>query len=254
MIFRCSPCVAGVVRTLQDVPSVQYKIQIENFSVLQRSKLEKYESSLFEACDHKWRLSLYPNGNTKRGGKGYLSLYLAIAETEALPLGWEVHINMKMLVYDHHQDKYLAFQDAIGSTKRFHHMKTEWGLRKLLALDTFSDASNGFLVEDSCIIGVELFLVRDMAKGESMSLVKDLKQNTHTWRIEGLSEKRDGALSSEQFVVGGPGGDYKWRIWLLPHGSRNVKGKFISVYLGMGVPSQVPEGGNVYAEYKLRIK
>ncbi|KAK2996003.1 hypothetical protein RJ640_019470 [Escallonia rubra] len=132
-------------------------------------------------------------------------------------------------------------------------MKTEWGLRKLLPLDTFSDASHGFLVEDSCIIGVELFLVRDMAKGESMSLVKDLKQNTYTWRIDGLSEKRERELSG-QFVVGGPGGDYKWFICIYPRGRGNAEGKFTSVYLYMGKYSQVPKGGKVYAEYKLRIK
>ncbi|KAK2987609.1 hypothetical protein RJ640_015122 [Escallonia rubra] len=36
---------AGVGGTLQDLSSVQYKVKIENFSVLQKSKLEKYESN-----------------------------------------------------------------------------------------------------------------------------------------------------------------------------------------------------------------
>ncbi|KAK2995999.1 hypothetical protein RJ640_019466, partial [Escallonia rubra] len=134
-------------------------------------------------------------------------------------------------------------------------MKTEWGLCKLLPLDTFSDASNGFLVEDSCVIGVELFLVRDMAKGESMSLVKDLKQNTHTWRIDGLSEKKGSTiLSSQKFVVGGPGGDYEWDISLCPRGALDGEGKFMSVYLYLSKEAQVPQGGKVYAEFKLRIK
>ncbi|KAK3005162.1 hypothetical protein RJ639_017091 [Escallonia herrerae] len=194
---------------LQDVPSVQYKVKIENFSLLQRSKLEKYESSLFEACDHKWKLSLYPNGNTNRGGKGHLSLYLEIAQTETLPLGWEVHVNMKMLVYDHNRDKFLAFQDAIGCTKRFHPMKTEWGLDKLLPLCTFNDTDSGFLVDDWCVLGVELFLVRDTGKGESMSLVKDLKQPPHIWTIDNLLGKRNGKNLCEQFTVGGPG-DRRW--------------------------------------------
>ncbi|KAK2996000.1 hypothetical protein RJ640_019467 [Escallonia rubra] len=184
---------AGVEKMLQDIPSVQYKVNIENFSVLQMSKLEKYESSLFEACDHK-------------------------------------------------------------CTKRFDHMKTEWGLDKRLRLDTFNGASNGFLVDDWCVIGVELFLVLDAGKGESLSLVKDLKQNTHTWRIDNFSERTEVDIWSEQFIVGGPGGDYKWYICVYPNGAGNTKGKFVSVYLYLGAYSQVPQGGKVYAEYKLRIK
>ncbi|KAK2992821.1 hypothetical protein RJ640_002041 [Escallonia rubra] len=201
---------AGVVRMPQDVPSVQYKFKIKNFSVLQGSKLEKYESNLFEACGHKC-------------------------------------------------------------------MNTKWGLAKLLPLDTFNDASNGFLRDDSCVIGVELVLVVDTDKGESISLVKDLKQYTHTWRIDGFSEKIHSRLEklwSEAFIVGG---DYKWRICLIPNRAGNEEStrltpnragnennyridipneecKFISVYLYMSKDSIVPEGGKVYAEYKLKIK
>ncbi|KAK3005118.1 hypothetical protein RJ639_016508 [Escallonia herrerae] len=109
---RYSITQSGVVKTLQDVPSVQYQVTINNFSVLQSSKLEKYETGLFEACNHKWKLSLYPNGNTNRGGKDHLSLYLEIA-TKNLPRGWKVEVNMKLLVYDHKRDKFWAFQELI---------------------------------------------------------------------------------------------------------------------------------------------
>ncbi|KAK2989290.1 hypothetical protein RJ640_027327 [Escallonia rubra] len=87
-----------------------------------------------------------------------------------------------------------------------------------------------------------------------MTLVKDLKQNTHTWRIDNLSERRDDKPWPEEFMVGGPDGNYKWYICLYPNGAGNAEGKFTSVYQYMGKYSQVPKGGKVYAEYKLRIK
>ncbi|KAK3005115.1 hypothetical protein RJ639_016505 [Escallonia herrerae] len=213
-------------------------------------------SKSLRGCPRK--LSLYPNGNTNRGGKGHLSLYLEIAGTGTLPPGWEVHVNMKMLVYDHKKDKFFAFQDDTGGTKRFHPMKTEWGLDKLLPLCTFNDTNNNFLVDDSCVFGVELFLVRDTGDGESMSFVKDFKQATHIWTIDNLSGKRNGKNLHEQFSVGGPGGDYTWCICLSLNGAADAflaGRKFMSVSLHFeGAYPGVPEGGKVYAEYKLRIK
>ncbi|KAK2969131.1 hypothetical protein RJ640_013080 [Escallonia rubra] len=47
---------------------------------------------------------------------------------------------------------------------------------------------------------------------------------------------------------------YGMFICLYPNGAHNARGKFISVYLYLGAYSKVPEGGKVYAEYKLRIK
>ncbi|KAK3005117.1 hypothetical protein RJ639_016507 [Escallonia herrerae] len=144
--------------------------------------------------------------------------------------------------------------DAIGCTKRFHHAKTEWGLDKLLPLCTFNDADNGFLADDSCVFGVELFLVRDSGEGESMSLVKDFKQATHRWTIDNLLDKIDGKVHSEEFSVGGPRGDYKWCISVYLNGAAShAGGKFMSVSLHLDTYPQVPRG-KVYAEYKLRIK
>ncbi|KAK3028592.1 hypothetical protein RJ639_038382 [Escallonia herrerae] len=140
-------------------------------------------------------------------------------------------------------------------------------------------------MEDHCGIQCpeeDIFHPPPPPSGESISLVKDLKQNTHTWRIDRFSETKDDKLWSEEFIVGGPGGDYIWYVstcfWvehiyalpvvilmnaasyacrficLYPNGAHNAKGKFISVYLYLGAYSKVPEGGKVYAEYKLRIK
>jgi hypothetical protein len=58
------------------------------------------------------RLVLYPNGNKKSNGNGHISLYLAIAATDDLPLGWEVNVNIRFFVFDQIRDKYLTIQST----------------------------------------------------------------------------------------------------------------------------------------------
>lgn len=55
------------------------------------------------------RLVIYPNGNTKRGGRRHISLYLAL---DSLPPGREVYATYKLFVYDYNKDKYLTIQGA----------------------------------------------------------------------------------------------------------------------------------------------
>ena len=53
-------------------------------------------------------MCLYPNGHVR--GTGHISLYLAIADTESLPTGWEVNAYFTMFVFDNDKDKYLAIE------------------------------------------------------------------------------------------------------------------------------------------------
>ncbi|KAF6173477.1 hypothetical protein GIB67_027172 [Kingdonia uniflora] len=79
--------ITGVVR---DVPPTHYTFKVELFSVLSNSSIEKYESCDFEAGGYKWKLLMYPKGN--KNGKGYVSLYLEIADMGSLLPGWEVNV------------------------------------------------------------------------------------------------------------------------------------------------------------------
>ena len=56
------------------------------------------------------RLSLYPNGNKKNNGIGFISLYLQIEETENFPRTWEVNVNFRFFVLDQLRDKYLTIE------------------------------------------------------------------------------------------------------------------------------------------------
>ncbi|XP_063942306.1 MATH domain and coiled-coil domain-containing protein At3g58210-like, partial [Daucus carota subsp. sativus] len=195
----------GVVRYLRDAPPAHYLVKIESFSRLANSGLEKCESAVFDASGYKWRLVLYPNGNTKRGGGGHISLYLAI-DSDSLPLGWEAYVTYKMFVFDHHKDKYLTIQgmglysldDSVHQIRRFHEAKKESGFDRLISLDTFNAARNGYLVDDQCVYGVEVHEVKYTGNGETFKMIEDPEDVTFDWMITDFSTMCREKLKSEK--------------------------------------------------------
>ncbi|KAK7844191.1 ubiquitin carboxyl-terminal hydrolase 12 [Quercus suber] len=91
-------------------------------------------------------------------GTDHISLYLSIVDTEKYCLGWEVYATFKLFVFDQIRDKFLTIQDAEGMIRRFHDIKMEWGFDKFLPLDSFNFLPNGYLVNDCCVFGAEVFV------------------------------------------------------------------------------------------------
>lgn len=89
--------------------------------------------------------------------------------------------------------------------RRFQPIKTLWGLPKFLSHNTFKEASNGYLVDDKCVLGAEIFIVQRQAIGECLSMVKSNDLFKRQWNICNFSKLRKDWLS-EEFTVGG----YKW--------------------------------------------
>ncbi|KAE9447100.1 hypothetical protein C3L33_21006, partial [Rhododendron williamsianum] len=210
----------GIVRSLRDIPPAHYCIKINNFSFMVNNKVEDYESGVFEVGGYKWKLSLYPNGNKKRK----LSLF--------------------------HQAGRLMSASNYGEIQRFHWMKTQLGFDKFLPLDTFNDVTNGYLLDDCCVFGTEVFVLKNSGKGECISLIKDPANNSYTWKIEKFSAIKDEYLYSPDFVVG----DHKWKLFLYPNGSKHSKGKAVSLFLELAGCQNLPNERKVYAEFKLRMK
>ncbi|XVF79803.1 hypothetical protein PTKIN_Ptkin15bG0018800 [Pterospermum kingtungense] len=182
------PCADGIIRFTRDLPPAHYLFRINSFSLFSEvESVQKFKSGVFDAGGYKWRLLLYPNGNKKSNGDGCISLYLRISETEKLPSGWQVNVNFKFFVFDQIRDKYLVVEEA-GAVKRFHQMKTEWGFDQLLLLDCFKDASNGYLVNDSCTFGAEVLVIEQKATWEVMSMVKHPAGNPISFKIKGFSK------------------------------------------------------------------
>lgn len=65
--------------------------------------------------------------------------------------------------------------------------------------------SNGYLVDDSCTFGAEIFVVKRIANWETLSLVKgpSIKDSTFTWKIENFSTMEDEWYESDVFHCGG---------------------------------------------------
>lgn len=89
-----------------------------------------------------------------------------------------------------------------GKMRRFSAMKTEWGIEKFLPLDTFNDASNGFLVDDCCVFGVDIFVMNcDGGKGEIFSLIKQPNNYKYTWKLNNFSQLDTTLKESDLFTV-----------------------------------------------------
>ncbi|KAK1592111.1 hypothetical protein Q3G72_019683 [Acer saccharum] len=136
----------------------------------------------------------------------------------------------------------------MSKEKQFHGLKLEWGIDQFLPLKAFDDASNGYLVEDTCVFGVEVFFIKERitGKGECLSLIKDPLSIKHVWKIENFSESDSyffrECFESKAFVAG----DQKWEDC---HG----KDSHLSLYLVMADSKTLSLASKIYAEFNLRI-
>ncbi|KAL2926642.1 Ubiquitin carboxyl-terminal hydrolase 12 [Bienertia sinuspersici] len=116
-------------------------------------------------------LSVYPSGNEKEDGDDHLSLYVALVDK--LNSGTSINASIRFFIYDQIRDSYLTFLEV--GDKRFHALKTKWGIPKLLPLESFTDASNGFLINDCCSFGAEILVRNAQIKISNVSLLNELK-------------------------------------------------------------------------------
>ncbi|XP_065871960.1 uncharacterized protein [Euphorbia lathyris] len=238
-----------VIRELRDLPPLHYLFKIKNFSLLSNAKADNYESTDFEIGGYKWKLSLYPKGNKKVNETKHISLYLVLSESNSFPINREVNVYLKLFVYNQLQDKYLTVQDAKGSARRFRGMKREWGFDQLVPLNVFNDASNGYLINDCCVFGAEVFVLEGSSKGECASAA-ELDNDTYTWKIENFAEMEEETYNSEEFVIGGR----RWTLELHPNGYEQDIGKSLSVFLNLEEEEDLKPGRSFYVEYVLRVR
>ena len=95
-----------------------------------------------------------------------------------------------------------------GAVKRFHQMKTEWGFDQLLLLECFNDASNGYLVNDSCIFGAEVFVIEHKANWECLSMINQPAHNTISFKLKNFSKSDKKSYESPLQSIAG----FKWYV------------------------------------------
>ncbi|KAJ0093409.1 hypothetical protein Patl1_27049 [Pistacia atlantica] len=191
---------AAILRGRDALPS-HFLFKIESFSLLKAS-VDIYRTSQFEAGGFKWRLLIYPTGDSSKNGENHISIYLELMETSSLPAGWEVNVIFNFLIFNQLQDKYDSLQD--GRVRRYHAMKTKWGITKFIDLKAFHNPLKGYLIDDTCVFGAKVFVVKSTFKGECLSMIKEPATCYHLWEITEFSTLLDEKYLSEPF------GDYNW--------------------------------------------
>ncbi|XP_052171696.1 uncharacterized protein LOC127787676 [Diospyros lotus] len=230
----------------REAPPTHYILKIQSFNLFSRSFLEKYSSDMFDVGDYKWRLTIYPCGNKDEGGQGHISIFLTLANTSSLPVGWELHAMFNFFVYDQNRDKYFSLPD--NQLRRFHVMKTEWGEAKFLELQVFNDSSNGYLIDDACVFGAEVYVLKMTRKAEYLSTLKEPNTGIYTWTIKPFSAFTLDHYESQWFVAGG----HKWRIIFYPRGNGIGKGNSVSAFLSLD-ESTLPPDTRLVVRYAIRV-
>ncbi|XP_016647142.1 PREDICTED: uncharacterized protein LOC103323272 [Prunus mume] len=174
------------------------------------------ESGKFDAGGYKWKLVVYPNGNKKKNVEDHISVYLKMAGANSLETGWEVSADFRVI-----------------------------------PLKAFADASNGYLIDDKCVFGAEVFVCKERraGKAECLSGINSASMNKYVWKIEKFSTSKTECLESQPFNAGGQ----TWKIKLYPKGADDGKGTHVSIYLKFANPEELSPGSQILTELTLRI-
>ncbi|KAJ0092083.1 hypothetical protein Patl1_27036 [Pistacia atlantica] len=143
---------------------------------------------------------------------------------------------------------YVNVCDVDGRVRRYHTMKTRRGITKCIDLKSFHDPMKGYLINDTCVFGAEVFVVKCVSKGECLSMIKEPARCYHLWKIVKFSNLLDETYRSKPF------GDYNWKILLYPNGFRHAKGNSISIFLSPANPSIPNDTTKLLAKCIVRVK
>ncbi|KAL9254570.1 MATH domain and coiled-coil domain-containing protein [Drosera capensis] len=239
---------SDVIRSVREAIPAHYLIEIESFWEIQDLRggtIPKYfESTKFNAADHKWVLVIYPHGNKDEDGKDYISLYLKLVSK--LDHRWPVEAIIKFFIYDYKLKKYLTIQGPGEHT--YDAMEKERGIAHAIPFSEFTRQSNGFLKNDRCKFGVEVFVTNTIPKTVSLSILNKRKTVTFTWRIKQLSEVTEG--QSSEFIMEGR----LWELIIHPRGFGGAQGKSLSLFLNLVDCSDLIKGIKLFVGKTLRVK
>ncbi|OIS95820.1 PREDICTED: uncharacterized protein LOC109235877 [Nicotiana attenuata] len=225
-----------------------------------------YESNEFEACGYKWKLIIYPNGDDRIEGNDYISVYLAIANDSSLPGGWEANAVFSFFLFNRLCDNYLVIR---GQVRRFHKVKSKWGFSKFISHKALKEQSNGYLVDDSIIIGAEVFVVKSQGVGECVSMLEDIETNKHEWKISEFSKLGDSCylkslllgITNGMSLMSEADSGFKfyrfsctWKILLRPNSCVCQRDQSISIYLILVDAEGFGCRKRVKVEYTLFVK
>ncbi|RID80142.1 hypothetical protein BRARA_A02825 [Brassica rapa] len=241
--------VSSTVNGLRDRIPSSYSLKMESFNKLLNSPYtERYQSRPFTVGGYNWTLMVYPNGNKKDSGSGYLSLYVAIDNSTLVAGQQEVYADLRFYVFNNNERKYFTIQDT--NVWRFNVFKTMWGFSQVLPVATFKDPANGYLYDgDHCEFGVDVTIPTTYQISELFSIADNFYNPKFTWTIRGFSTLFKDTYYSDLFSIGGR----TWTIQVNPSGRGTGAGKALSMYLNLDVNEKFRPYEKIYVRGKLRV-
>ncbi|KAL6226516.1 hypothetical protein ACLB2K_000478 [Fragaria x ananassa] len=249
-----SNCNGMVLRSISEKPPKHHIMKFMSFSSLKSE--DRYESGNFEAGGYSWKLVLFPNGNKKRNVTDHISLYLEMAGEKPISTDLVVTVEYKLFLLNRQKEKktYLVREDA---NKKYCFYRAivggSAGFDRFISLEEFGNLRNGYLVDDQCEFGAEVF-VSEMrnGKGEMVAMNLNTVMYKHVWNVIDFSKLSAEYYFSPSFI--GEDQKYcKWKIWLYPKGTAAGKGSHVSVFLQMDETEKLPTGSKILAQFKLGI-
>ncbi|CAH8261174.1 unnamed protein product [Arabidopsis lyrata] len=240
---------SNAVKGLRDRPPSSYSLKMESFNTLLKSTYtEKYASRPFSVGGYNWTLVVFPNGNKKDGGSGYLSLYVAIDNSTLVAAQQEIYADLRFYIFNKNERKYFTIQDT--DVWKFSVFKTMWGFSQVLSIDTFKDPINGYLYDgDHCEFGVDVTIPSLYEKSELFTVTENFQNPRFTWTIRGFSTLLKDTYLSDVFTIGGR----SWNIQVNPSGRATGEGKALSMYLNLNVNEIFRPYEKIYVRAKFRV-
>ncbi|KAH0678322.1 hypothetical protein KY284_019407 [Solanum tuberosum] len=108
-----------------------------------------------------------------------------------------------------------------------------------------------YLVNDKCIFGVDVYVIKNQGIGECMSLLNGTPNlSKHEWKITEFSKLKNEVYYFEEFTVDG----YKWKRSLYPTGDSKLNGQNISVFLESVDAKRFDRQKCVRAKFSISVK
>ncbi|GAB4838804.1 hypothetical protein Ancab_028346 [Ancistrocladus abbreviatus] len=230
-------------------PPAHYQLDVDSFSLVASSL--STDSSFFESTEffvggYRWVIQIYPNGNEKDNGHGHISVYLKLCDK--LKSGYFINVIFRALFYHWEKNEYLIIQDL--REQRFDAKNAICGLSRALPQTVFYDKCSGFLIEDRCTFGAEVFIINaTMATSARVSCLGYYHHGKYTCRFENFSELSEDIYSPEFTIE-----DRTWKLNVHPGGHGAQKDKCLSLYLVLIQAYDLTAGNRLYVEFELHIK
>ncbi|CDY07338.1 BnaA07g24170D [Brassica napus] len=231
--------VSTIVKNWREHPPASYSLKIHSFSQFENSSSssdDKYQSRLFSSGRYKWYvLIVYPKGNEKDNGSGFISMYVEIDSKSLMVFTppTEVFAEIRFFIYNKKENKYFTIQDV--EVKRFNALKTVWGLEQILPCH--------------CEFGVDVIVAPPLTYWEILSFTEKYSDPKFSCAIKNFSQFKENVYTPNSFSMAGK----KWVLMVYPKGDSRADGKCLSIFLYLDDCDKPKDDEKIFVQANFRV-